>query len=161
MKRIPILLAPLLIAGCAHMPAWMAPRETAAAGVETPVQTEAPSTLAATPPPRTARTVEDFDTTSAADRAAAVQPVSGGRDLGVTIASLGAAGEPGFWLKTPLVTKAGPGRVEYLDNGKSVKVDLIPIAGDAGAGSQISLAALRMIEAPLTGLPELRVFALQ
>ena len=161
MKRIPVLLAPLLLAGCAQMSSWMAPRETAAPDAETSVQAQAPSTLAATPPPRTARTVDEFDTTSAADKAAAVQPVSGGRDLGVTIASLGAAGEPGFWLKTPLATEAGPGRVVYLANGKSLKVDLVPLPGEAGAGSRISLGALRVLEAPLTGLPELRVFALE
>ncbi|MCW1951027.1 MAG: hypothetical protein KIH44_006650 [Octadecabacter sp.] len=110
------------------------------------------------PPPPTARTVEQFDTTTAADRAAAVaRPVSGERRLGTTIASLGSPTEPGIWFKTPLVSEVIQGRVDY--NGKSVNVELRPSGGAAGAGSQISLAAMRLIEAPLTGLPEVTVYA--
>ncbi|MCZ7675957.1 MAG: hypothetical protein M5U35_08950 [Roseovarius sp.] len=37
-------------------------------------------------------------------------------------------------------------------------VDLIPLDAAPGAGSRISLAAMRLIEADLTALPELRVF---
>ena len=115
----------------------------------------------APPVPETARTVEEFDTTSAADRAEAIKAAPGGRDLGLTIASLGAAGEPGFWLKTPLVSKPGKGRVVYAGSGKEVQVDLIPIEGPKTAGSRMSLAALRLIDAPLAGLAEVRVFALE
>ncbi len=110
------------------------------------------------PPPPNARTVEQFDTTSAEDRAAAVAPPSGGeRRLGSTIASLGSPTEPGIWFKTPLVQSITQGRVEY--QGKSVNVELRPSGGAAGSGSQISLAAMRLIEAPLTGLPEVTVYA--
>lgn len=110
------------------------------------------------PPPPTARTVEQFDTTSAEDRAAAVAPTTGGeRRLGATIASLGSPTEPGIWFKTPLVSEATQGRVEY--NGNSVNVELRPSGGAQGSGSQISLAAMRLIEAPLTGLPEVTVYA--
>jgi hypothetical protein len=110
------------------------------------------------PPSANARTVEDFDTTTAQDRAAAVSPPSGGeRRLGTTIASLGSPTDPGIWFKTPLVGEVTQGRVEY--NGKSVNVELRPSGGGQGAGSQISLAAMRLIEAPLTGLPEVTVYA--
>ena len=111
-------------------------------------------------PPPDARTVEDFDITSKAERAeAAAQPASSGAaDLGITVASLGAVGEPGFWLKTPLVDQPAKGRVEYYATGKTVNVDLIPRDVQAGGGSQISLSAMRLLGAPLTGLPELRVF---
>ncbi len=110
------------------------------------------------PPPPTARTVEQFDTTTAEDRAEAVAPPSGAeRRLGTTIASLGSPTDPGIWFKTPLVSEVTQGRVEY--NGKSVNVELRPSGGAAGSGSQISLAAMRLIEAPLTGLPEVTVYA--
>jgi len=110
------------------------------------------------PPPPNARTVEQFDTTSAEDRAAAVAAPSGGeRRLGTTIASLGSPTDPGIWFKTPLVRDVTMGRVEY--QGNSVNVELRPSGGAAGSGSQISLAAMRLIEAPLTGLPEVTVYA--
>ena len=115
---------------------------------------------AARRPPEGARTVEQFDTTTREERAAAVAaaaaPPAGG-PLGVTIASLGDPARPGFWIETPLAKSAGPGRVSY--NGKSVQVELIPIDGPPTAGSRMSLAAMRLIEAPLTGLPEVQVFA--
>lgn len=120
-----------------------------------------PETLDPTPPPPpppAARTVEDFDTTTQEDRAEAlaVEPVAASNELGTTIASLGPPAEPGIWLKTPLVTSLTPGRVEY--QGNSVNVELRPSGGAAGSGSQMSLAAMRLIEAPLTALPEVTVF---
>lgn len=111
--------------------------------------------------PATATTVEEFDTTTAEQRseavAAAPNPVAE-KDLGLTIASLGSPAEPGFWLKTPLVDAPSKGRVMFAETDKSVAVDLIPIDGPKTAGSRLSLAAMRLIEAPLTGLPEIRVF---
>ena len=110
------------------------------------------------PPPPTARTVEQFDTTTAEDRAAATAsaPTSGERRLGTTIASLGSPTEPGIWFKTPLVSAVVQGRIEY--QGTSVNVELRPSGGAAGSGSQISLAAMRLLGAPLTGLPEVTVY---
>ena len=118
--------------------------------------------VTAPPPPPAARTAEEFDTTSAEERAAAVaapEP-AGERSLGTTIASLGSPTEPGIWMETGLVTEVTMGRVVYGANGKSVNLELRPSGGEPGAGSQISLAAMRLLEAPLTGLPELSVFAL-
>jgi hypothetical protein len=152
-------LSALVLLGACATPDWLRPGAKPDAPIAAP--SAAPVAVTTAPPvPETARTVEDFDTTSAADRAEATQATTGGRDLGLTIASLGAAGEPGFWLKTPLVTEPGKGRVVYPVTGKEVQVDLIPIGGPKTAGSRMSLAALRVIDAPLAGLPELRVFAL-
>ncbi len=111
------------------------------------------------PPPVTAVTAEQFDTTTQEDRAAAVVAAgdTGDQALGTTIASLGPPTEPGIWLKTPLVTVLKPGRVTY--QGTSINIELRPSGGAPGSGSQISLAAMRLIAAPLTGLPELTVFA--
>lgn len=111
------------------------------------------------PPPANATTQEQFDTTSQEERDAAVVTEEPAQDqpLGTTIASLGPPAEPGIWLKTPLVTELAPGRVAY--QGKTINVELRPSGGAAGSGSQISLAAMRLIEAPLTSLPELTVFA--
>lgn len=111
------------------------------------------------PVSETARTAEEFDTTTPEQRDAATETLASGadRDLGLTIASLGNPAEPGFWLKTPLVSEPGPGRVEFPEKGTSVIVELIPADGERGAGSQMSLAAMRLLDAPLTGLPEVRV----
>lgn len=122
---------------------------------ETPTESATPP-----PPPASAITVEEFDTTTAADRAAAVvvQASAAEQQLGTTIASLGSPTEPGIWLKTPLVQAARAGRIVY--QGKSVNVELRPSGGAPGSGSQISLAAMRLIGAALTGLPEIEVFAM-
>jgi hypothetical protein len=112
-------------------------------------------------PSKAARTVEQFDTTSKEQRAKAVKmavPEKGERKLGKTIGTLGDPTQPGFWLKTPLVNAPAKGRVKYPATGKSVAVDLIPIDGLKTAGSRVSLAALRLLGAPLTGLPELIVY---
>ena len=104
-----------------------------------------------------AQTAEALDTTSAAERAEAAA-AGGGAVLGRTIAALGDVAEPGFWLKTPLVKARTTGKVEYPRTGLSAQVDLFPLDGPPTAGSQISLSAMRLIGAPLTGLPELVVY---
>ena len=111
-------------------------------------------------PPVSARTVEEFDTTTVEERQAAAAPVavSAERALGPTIVSLGDPTRPGFWIETPLVSALGSGRVVFPATGKSSQVELIPIDGPATAGSRMSLPAMRLIDAPLTGLPEVRVF---
>ncbi len=110
------------------------------------------------PPPAGATTVDQFDTTTEEDRTAAttVDETAETEELGVTIASLGSPTEPGIWLKTPLVTELSEGRITF--NDKSINIELRPSGGAPGSGSQISLAAMRLIEAPLTGLPEITVF---
>jgi hypothetical protein len=156
-------LIPVLTLAACESPSLQGLLTPAAAPVEVVETPEEPvETLDPTPPPPpppTARTVEQFDTTTAEDRAEAlaVEPAPApSNELGTTIASLGPPADPGIWLKTPLVTTLTPGRVEY--QGNSVNVELRPSGGAAGSGSQISLAAMRLIEAPLTGLPEVTVF---
>ena len=115
---------------------------------------------AAPEPAATARTAEQFDTTSQEDRqeAAAAPEPNGEKRLGETVASLGDVTQPGFWLETPLVSAPGKGRVEYPAAGGSAQVELIPIDGPATAGSRISLPAMRLLGAPLTELPTLVVY---
>ncbi len=106
-------------------------------------------------PDEDARTVEEFDTTSEEQREEAASVSAGGNVLGTTVASLGDAGQPGFWLETPLVDSPATGRVRNPETGRTVQVDLRPIQGGS---SRISLAALRLLEAPLTELVTLEVF---
>lgn len=152
----------LVLGGCAQVERVFAPKADAPSP-EIAVQEAgiAPESVPRAPI-KGPRTPAALDTTTAKERAAAAaaQKTPSARDLGVTIASLGAPSEPGFWLKTPLVKAPAKGRVEYGANGKSVALDLIPLAGPEGAGSRMSLAAFRLLEAPLTGLPEVRVFQL-
>lgn len=151
MKRyLPVCLAPVLIScGLAERLA------------EAPDRVVDPDEAAVTPaPPATAATADEFDTTTEAERAAArsTAPV-GEQELGRTVASLGNPADPGFWLETPLVSEVRQGRVVYAPTGNSVAVELRPISGPATAGSRVSLPALRLLGAPLTGLPELTVYA--
>lgn len=121
----------------------------------------APLESAQVVPSAQAQTADEFDTTTEAQKEAArATPVSKEVALGTTIASLGSPSEPGFWLKTPLVSQARSGRVRFADTGKSAQVELRPIEGPGTAGSQLSLSAFRLIEAPLTALVELDVFVL-
>ena len=106
----------------------------------------------------TARTAEDFDTTTAAQRSQAGNSGRVARALGETVASLGDPTQTGFWLKTPLINAAAKGHVTSSQTGKTVQLDLIPIDGENSAGSRISLAALRLLELPLTALPTISVF---
>ncbi len=86
-------------------------------------------------------------------------PTSDGGALGTTIASLGDPAAEGFWMKTPLVSAVTQGRVVYPDTGRSVRLELIPSGGPAGGGSQLSLAAMRLLEAPLADLVEVTVYS--
>lgn len=102
------------------------------------------------------QSADALDNTSATELAKA-ENVSGGNSLGSTVASLGDVTEQGLWLKTPLVSAKTSGRIEAA-GGKSLAVTLIPIEGEASAGSRISLAAMRGLGLGLTDLPTLKVF---
>lgn len=146
MKRL--LFLSLILAGCGEF-----------AALQTEPVPEADVSVvdgAAPPPPENARSVEEFDTTTEEQRIAAAAPTSGGRLLGTTVASLGDPSRPGFWIETPLARAPGTGRLVYPVNGKAVEVELMPI--DSGS-SRVSLAAFRLLEAPLTDLPVLEVYA--
>ncbi len=163
-QAILVLSAAALLAGCGQilpLQQEVAPNPAEESQVR-PVAR--PSGAAQRPSPR-ARTVAEFDTTSAeekqaAERAGQAAQASGqGRSLGRTIASLGDPSRPGLWIETPLVSAPGRGRVVFPSNGKAVELDLIPTDGPKTAGSRMSLAALRVIEAPLTDLPEVEVYS--
>ncbi|MGH1578680.1 hypothetical protein [Planktotalea sp.] len=160
MTRTLLCFALLALAACAQPPQTALPTvpEESAEGQIRPMAR--PAGLGRVVP-QEARTAEEFDVTTAEERKAAAEaPVeSSEKLLGVTIASLGDPAQAGFWIKTPLVSAQGTGRVVYPENGKSVQVDLIPLEGSETAGSRLSLAAFRVIEAPLTELPEIEVFS--
>lgn len=141
-----LILSPLLLAACAAMPEQTGPSSGTApaemAEGQMPVEEGAEPTVE-----------EEAD--AGLPGADAIAPAAG--SLGRTVASLGAPGEAGMWLKTPLVKAETPGRIAY--EGKTADVTLIPIAGEPGAGSRISLSAMQAIGAPLTGLPTVEVAA--
>ena len=163
-----VILATLVLAGCegvflggSHIRPDLA-EETAVQDENGLRPAPRPAGLVDAPKPApSAHTAEQYDTTTNEQRAAAVsaaQTGPSGKILGKTIASLGDPAEPGIWMKTPLVSKRQQGRIEYAVTGKSVAIELIPLDGPKTAGSRVSLAALRLVEAPLTGLPELIVY---
>ncbi len=106
-------------------------------------------------PAAAARTAEALDTTTEAEKAAALAAPApaGERSLGQVAVSLGNPGEAGFWLRGGIVTAPGKGRVAA--GGQSVAVDLIPGEGAA----TMSLASYRALGLSLTDLPQVEVFA--
>ena len=168
MTRLMLIPACLLLAACADqqgreggMPIFgQAQPDTPASP---PAEAETAPLNATNVPPPQGNTPEALDTTTEAERKEAVaeaQATGGARALGSTVASLGAVSEPGIWIKTPLVTAPAKGRVDYPAKGTSVAVDLIPLDAAPGSGSRLSLAAMRLLEADLTSLPDVQVFQL-
>ncbi|MDJ1016064.1 MAG: hypothetical protein QNJ35_06090 [Paracoccaceae bacterium] len=143
-----LLPLPILLAACS--PGLI---DTSAAD---PKPAPRPAAVNDLPPPANARTVEEFDTSTQADREAAATVSSQGTFIGTTVASLGDPGRPGFWIEAPLITAPGKGRVVWPATGAEVELDLIP--GDGGGG-RLSLAALRLLGVPLTDLPTVEVYA--
>jgi len=114
--------------------------------------------------------METDSSVAVADAVSSLQPVnvpeaieatlgSGGVFLGTTVASLGDPNRAGLWVKTPLVGDQVEGHVHYSASNRSVRVDLIPSGGAAGTGSQVSLTAMRLLDAPLGDLLELSVYS--
>ncbi|GGD41277.1 D-galactarate dehydratase [Sinisalibacter lacisalsi] len=153
MKRLLILA--VLLSACAEM----APRDADMAPPEG--MTRPMPRPDAGAPPAGANTADAFDTSTEAERAAAMAESAPDAEarLGRTVASLGSPADPGFWLETPLTDRVRPGRVVAVASGASVQVELRPIDAPPGAGSRISLPALRLLNVGLTGLHELDVFA--
>ncbi|RVV96942.1 hypothetical protein EKE94_16520 [Mesobaculum littorinae] len=165
MKQYLALSAMVALAACSNLPnpfgrgpgqtvpAAAGPQETGVpATTGDPVRPQAPA------PTTAARTADDFDTVSEEEKAAATMAPTGGETrLCETVASLGDPTDPGLWVKTPLVSETRSGRIEYPSTGKSASVELRPRGGSGG--SEVSLAALRLIDAPLTDLPTLVVYA--
>ena len=151
---VPLLLLALSLPGCGGAPFAGLRREAA---VETVATRPPPRPEVAAPlPVAGATTAAAFDTTTAADKAAALAPPpapAGERSLGTTAVALGNPAEPGFWLRSALVTAPAKGRVEVA-GGASIAVDLIPGEGAA----QLSLPAFRALKLPLTALPEVTIY---
>lgn len=123
----------------------------------TPAAPAANTVLSEAVPNSRSNSPEALDQSTTAERAAATAVRTTGRTLGQTVASLGSASEPGFWLKTPLVSDPVSGRVRNPATGKSVAVTLIPIEGPPTAGSRLSLSAMRALEVTLSDLVTLDV----
>lgn len=163
--RFAALMPLVLVGACAQMPDATQPAANAEAKASVPasapVAAEVEKVVSAPKPAAAARSAEEFDTTSAEQKAAASAATekAGEKRLGETVASLGDPTEPGFWIKTPLAKAGGSGRLENPATGKSATVKLIPLDGPATGGSQVSLAALRLLDAPLTDLTTLVVYA--
>ena len=159
--RILLLTPVFALAACESMMQPVSATAPTPAAVVTPAVAGAPApTLDPTPPPKppaAARTVDQFDTTTAEDKAEAlaVEADAPVKDLGTTLATLGPPAEPGIWLKTPLVSSLMKGRVSY--KGKDANMELRPSGGAAGSGSQISLAAMQTLGIPLTEIAEVSV----
>ena len=158
-----ILPGALLLAGCnqigtqtgAARPADAPPAQSVAAA------SDAASAVTRAPSPRpTARaTPAQLDTTTAQQRSAAASPATRTETrLGTTVASLGDPSRGGFWIRTPLVSEPGQGRLRNPANGKTAQVELLPLAAPASAGSQVSLSALQLLGVSLTDLPRLEVY---
>lgn len=153
MRQIIILTAALALAGCMQLPG--AKSRTGAPNVPA---APAPITATALPPPTGATSADTLDTTTPEQKrqALAIPVKAAPKKLGETVASLGAPADPGFWLRTPLVSAKSQGRVEL--NGKSIAVELRPGNGPKGGGSQLSLAAFRALGLGLTDLPKVTVY---
>ena len=109
----------------------------------------------------TGETADQIAMVTDKEKAAAVaKPKSKGAYLGETIGSLGLLDRPGIWVSTPLVKSETQGRVVFKKSGKSANITLIPLGGDAGAGSQVSLGAMQVLGIPLTDLPVLDIYTL-
>ena len=161
--RLGILCICGVLAGCGQlglMPQVSPGGDTSEGQLRPQSRPGAPEVAARTPPPD-ARSVEEFDTTTVEERqaAATAQEMGGEQALGTTVVSLGDPARPGFWIETPLVSTGGTGRVVYPGTGKASQVELIPIDGPVTAGSRMSLAVMRLIGVPLTGLAEVQVFS--
>ncbi len=141
---IPALLAPALIAACTEMPQPRAPQSA----------TVAPAPVAPSPAPVATPTPEPSQSASAGSSASAN---TGPGPLGTTVASLGDPARGGLWIRTPLTSTEGRARVTDTATGASVEVELLPLSGAAGSGSQISVEAMQALGAALTDLPTVRV----
>lgn len=157
-----MLAAAVALPGCARLGLLRGGSATVpatAAGADTPRPMARPDAVrgaALARPPAfggaAARPAAALDTTTAAERAAAVAAPDAGAVLGTVPVSLGNPAEGGFWLTTALVSAPRPGSVR-LPSGRSVAVELRPGA----AAAQLSLAAYRALDLGLTDLPVVTV----
>jgi hypothetical protein len=167
LKPTPLFcIVAFLVTSCGISEGGFFKRKPAAGGesvlVQRPGSNAMRPTLRPTPEsalPTNGITVEAAAKTSPAALADATKPIiRPEQDKGLTIAALGLLDRDGFWLRTPLVSAEAKGRVVVEATGASVNVVLLPNGGEAGAGSQISIAAMQVLAIPITALTEIRVF---
>jgi len=150
----------LSLAGCGATSDLFAKKGQAEAVFEITVD---PSELRPRPKPRPdfkVADIEDVKTVTEEEIAEAKAKPTGGAEklLGTTIVALGLLDRDGLWLRTPLAKAEVSGRVVYSKTGKAANVTLLPLKGDKGAGSQLSLAAMQVLGIPFAGLAEVKVF---
>jgi hypothetical protein len=116
--------------------------------------TEIAAPVATTPLDTPGQTVAELDTTTEAERAAALAAPATGGELGRVVVALGSPAETGLWVQTALVTTVTQGRITG-PGGQSLAVELRPGTGAA----LMSLAAYQALGIGLTELPEITVFA--
>ncbi|MCV3272501.1 hypothetical protein [Roseobacter sinensis] len=151
--RLLVFSAVSALAACADLEQGIN-RALGGGGTAAPEQSAAPARGL---PTARANDPDALDQSTAEERAAATAARAGGRSLGQTVASLGSPAEPGFWLKTPLVSAETAGRVRDRRTGEAVAVTLQPISGPPTAGSRLSLSAMRALGVSLTDLVTLEV----
>jgi hypothetical protein len=151
-RALTVLSLALALGACGELSL----RKKAAAPPPSDLATEFAPPVAVTPLGAAGQTPQALDTTTAAEKTAALAaaPKGGERRLGRQVAALGSPADPGLWVQTSLVAAAVQGRVE-APNGTSLAVELRPGTG----GALMSLAAYQALGLPLTDLPELTVFA--
>ncbi|WP_233490554.1 hypothetical protein [Paracoccus sediminilitoris] len=151
----------LALAGCSQMTKTETRPDIQPTKTVTAEQVAAATAITRAPAPRPAAraTPAQLDTTTQEQREAAAKAPEASTEtkLGSTVGSLGNPSEGGFWIKTPLVKTRAMGRIVNPANGKSAKVELIPLTS-GGSGSQVSLPALQLLGISLTDLPTLDVY---
>jgi hypothetical protein len=161
MMRTPLLLccvAALALPGCAVLDRLQGRPKAAPvpeAPLEAPLATEIAVPVETTPLGATGQSPEALDTTSAAEKEAALAapaPSAGG-ELGRQVVALGSPADPGLWVQTSLVAAVTKGSVR-APNGQTLSVELRPGSGAA----LMSLAAYQALGIALTDLPELVIF---
>ncbi|MEM1373806.1 MAG: hypothetical protein AAGF78_05415 [Pseudomonadota bacterium] len=140
MRSLVLVLA-LSLAGCAQLPEFLG--------------NDAPPKVAIAVPVEPVADIPDPEAETGLVKEEVAEPVPAPSNE--TLATLGNAAEPGLWLKTPLVSSQGPGRVTSVDNGRVVEVTLIPLDAEPTAGSRASLAALQALGLSLTAISPLIV----
>lgn len=153
------VVACLGIVGCAEIEQAFGakPQVQDTAPVVQPAQVETPKIQEITNTGAPTR-AEALDVVTVEEKEQATVQVATRKSLGVTIVSLGNPAQTGLWMRSSLVQEPTKGRVVLLSTGEGVIVDLLPLQGDGG--EQLSLSALRTLNAPLTSLSEVEVFSL-
>ena len=153
--RTAIAISCIILAGCEQMPPKPVSQPTPEpAPVAQPVVLE--NTGQNTSP-------DVLDVVSSQDReiAMATADVGALQKLGTVVGSLGNPAEVGFWVKTGFVSEPKAGQITNVATGDSVNIDLLPRPGgiDNANAAEVSLSALRAINAPLAGLSKFDLFA--